>query len=228
MSRKVLRGDNMNHDNSVIFKAKKDKLIIILDKSVSFDILKEELILKIDDSKGFFYNSKLSIFFKGRELSDIEEEELIKIISNNSEIKISYVHDDEFVLKNNNTIKSDGISFESMTKYHKGTLRSGQSIVYDGSVFVFGDVNPGSEIIATGNIIVFGTLKGIVHAGADLNDKAFIVAMNMTPIQLRIGKTITRCPDNMSEDSKKTPHIAYLNNNNIYIEPVDSKIYNIL
>ena len=76
----------------------------------------------------------------------------------------------------------------------KETLRSGQSIDYEGSVVVIGDVNPGAEVVADGDVIVWGKLRGLVHAGANGNEKATISALDLSPTQLRIATKIAVTP----------------------------------
>jgi septum site-determining protein MinC len=80
------------------------------------------------------------------------------------------------------------------------TLRSGQSINYNGNVVVLGDVNPGAEVTAAGNVIVMGFLRGVVHAGANGNEDAIVMAFHLQPTQLRIANHITRPPDNELAD----------------------------
>jgi len=70
------------------------------------------------------------------------------------------------------------------------TLRSGYSLTYPGHVVVIGDVNPGAEIIASGNIVVWGHLRGMVHAGAEGDEKAIVCALKLSPTQLRIAGQI--------------------------------------
>lgn len=67
------------------------------------------------------------------------------------------------------------------------TLRSGTRIDFPGHVVVVGDVNPGAEIIAEGSILVWGRLRGSVHAGAKGEASAVICALELSPMQLRIG-----------------------------------------
>ena len=105
---------------------------------------------------------------------------------------------------------------ENTTLFHKGNLRNGRSIEYDGSVVLTGDVNPGAQIKAKGNIIVLGAIKGMVHAGCDGNRDAFIFALTMRPVQLRIGDIITRFPDDMSK-SEINPEYAYVEDGKIYV-----------
>lgn len=75
------------------------------------------------------------------------------------------------------------------------TVRSGQSVYHEGHITIVGDVNPGAEVIAGGNVVVWGRLRGMVHAGALGDNAAVICALQLAPIQLRIGKHIAMAPE---------------------------------
>ena len=97
-----------------------------------------------------------------------------------------------------------------------GTLRSGQRLETPFSLIVIGDVNPGADLVAGGDIIVFGSLKGTAHASA-YDDDAFdrvIVALQMQPMQLRIGSVISRG----SDEVVKGAEIARIENRRIIVE----------
>lgn len=81
------------------------------------------------------------------------------------------------------------------TLYHKGTLRGGQSLQHPGNIVVVGDVNPGAELVATGDIIVLGALRGVAHAGAQGDDMACVIALELSATQLRIATRIAVAPD---------------------------------
>jgi septum site-determining protein MinC len=97
------------------------------------------------------------------------------------------------------------------------TLRSGTVLRFDGDLYVFGDVNPGAQIIATGNITVLGALKGTAHAGAGGDESAFILAFDLRPMQLRIGRTIAIPPDRKS-DGGLDPEMAQVRDGQVVIE----------
>ena len=97
------------------------------------------------------------------------------------------------------------------------TLRSGQSVSHDGNIVLLGDVNPGAELVATGNIIVLGALRGVVHAGANGDERAIVIAFKLLPTQLRIADHITRAPDNEQVNSKQ-PEIASIKGGVVTIE----------
>ncbi|HQD51410.1 MAG TPA: septum site-determining protein MinC, partial [Defluviitaleaceae bacterium] len=170
----------MINDNSVIFKGTKNGLTILLSPDIDFNILKNHLEKKIEDAKDFFKDAKTSIMFKGRDLTEEEEYQLLQIITKKTELNISYIFDEETSIdmpeKIEKSLRSVQLNDEreqiDKTKYYKGTIRSGQCLEFDGSVVVIGDVNPGGEIYAEGNIIILGSLKGIVHAGCKGYDKA--------------------------------------------------------
>ncbi len=97
------------------------------------------------------------------------------------------------------------------------TIRSGQSLRHPGSITVIGDVNPGAEIIAGGDIVVWGKLRGTVHAGALGDERAIVCALDMVPMQLRIGSRITRSPDDRRR--KARPEAARVRDGQIVAEP---------
>ena len=109
----------------------------------------------------------------------------------------------------------------------KGTCRSGMGIKHDGDVVVMGDVNPCAEITATGDIVVLGVLRGTAHAGTEHMDfsDAVIVALSLTPVQLRIGLHYTVGPLGKKKRSKSTyPEIAYVSGGSIVVEPLAQRI----
>lgn len=116
-----------------------------------------------------------------------------------------------------------------------GTVRSGAVIRFAGDIQVFGDVNPGAQLIAGGSVLVFGALKGLAHAGArgDISPSTsvgpVILAFDMRPTQLRIGKVIQLPATAPEQHGRHTapyaaPEIAWLSNGNIVIEPYRGRL----
>lgn len=102
----------------------------------------------------------------------------------------------------------------------KKTLRSGYQIEFPGHVIVVGDVNPGAEIVAGGDVVVWGRLRGMVHAGADGNEKASVCALDLSPTQLRIAGQIALAPQRRG---KPQPEIAYLEDGRVVAESWNQK-----
>ena len=117
------------------------------------------------------------------------------------------------------------MEFDASTgQFYKGHLRSGQVLEFEQSVIIIGDVNPGASIISKGNIIILGSLRGTAYAGASGKKNCFIVAMDMQPIQLRIADVFARASDNGKTTAE--PRIAFIENENIYIEPLNKSVLN--
>lgn len=121
---------------------------------------------------------------------------------------------------------------DDLGHFYRGTLRSGQSIEFASSIVVIGDVNPGAKVVAKGNIIVIGSLKGAAYAGVGGSKNAFIIALDMDPMQLRIGDLYARSPDagkgllKKRKQPTKEMQIAFVEGNNIYIEPINRAVLN--
>lgn len=105
---------------------------------------------------------------------------------------------------------------EDAAKWTKGPLRSGGRILFEGNVVVMGDVNPGAEIVAGGSVIVWGRLRGVVHAGAQGNEKAVVCALELAPTQLRIAGEIAISP---KKQGKNQPEVASLKDGQLVAEP---------
>ena len=210
--------------NHVIIKGKNDRLVIALNPDIDFLDICDILKTKILEAKSFIGNSRMAIEFSGRALTNEEENKLIGIITENSNIVISYIFskrtdsEEEIDLENINPLIEEG-----KTHFFRGTLRSGSKIESDGNIVVLGDVNPSSIIKARGNVIVLGHLNGTVYAGLGGDDRAFIGAIYFNPIQLTIGmKTITDIQDEILDSSrvnkKSRFKVARIRNQEIVVE----------
>ena len=131
----------------------------------------------------------------------------------------------EFEKKFKKSVADTMMEFDASTgQFYKGHLRSGQVLEFEQSVIVIGDVNPGASIISKGNIIILGSLRGTAFAGAAGKKNAFIVAMDMQPMQLRIADVFARASDKGKEAA--APRIAFVEDENIYIEPLNKSVLN--
>ena len=210
--------------NHVIIKGKNDRLVIALDPDISFLDICDILKTKILEARNFIGNSRMAIEFSGRTLTNEEENTLIGIITDNSNIVISYIFskredsDEEIDLEHLNPLIEEG-----KTHFYRGTLRSGSKIESDGNIVVVGDVNPSSIVKARGNVIVLGHLNGTVYAGLGGDDRAFIGAVHFNPIQLTIGmRTITDIQNEILDSTrvnrKDKFKVARIRNQEIVVE----------
>ena len=84
--------------------------------------------------------------------------------------------------------------------------------------------------------MVLGALKGNAYAGAGGNSMTFVAALNMDPVQIKIGDIIGRSADKApwagGKKKKKTepvivePQVAIVKDENIYIEPITKGLLN--
>ncbi len=120
--------------------------------------------------------------------------------------------------------RAAGVSGANALYLRRG-LRSGQKEVFEGDVVLVGDVNQGAEILAGGDAIVFGNLRGMVHAGYPDNKDAVVIALNLVPLQLRIGPLIARADEGPNHRrAQQHPEIARVKGERIVIEPYQGKL----
>lgn len=215
--------------NSVVLKGNKYGIVVILDKNASFAEIKTMMAEKFNESSKFFGKESMAISFEGRRLTSDEQRELLDIINENSDLNIVCIMDNdkeqEELFKRTVEERLNDLN-TGAGQFYRGTLRSGQVLESDSSVIILGDVNPGAKIISAGNVVVLGSLKGTVYAGVNGDESTFVVALEMNPVQIRIGDTIARCSDKPKKLSKPETKIAYVDGGNIYIDPLNKEILN--
>jgi septum site-determining protein MinC len=218
----------MNH-NSVIIKGNKYGIVVVLDADMDFEELKVKIAEKFRESAKFFENAQMAISFEGKKLNNDEQREVLNIIAEETELHVVCVIDNdpqkEDVFKKALDEKLMELS-NTTGQFYKGNLRSGQVLESETSIIVIGDVNPGARIVSKGNIIVLGSLKGTVFAGATGNTNSFVLALDLSPVQIRIADTIARSPDKPVKNAVKETKIAFLEDGNIYIEPLSKEVMN--
>ena len=226
-------------NQSVVIKSNKHGLIVVLDEKTEWEILKKDVAEKFKSSAKFFGDARMALCFQGRKLSFDEELELSDTISSNCQIRVVCIVDEneatEQIMKQA-VERQQGGDGDLMNlqdgRFYKGTLRSGQVLESETSIIILGDVNPGARVISKGNVIVLGTLKGNVYVGASGNESAFVAALSMDPMQIRIGDVIARSSDSRpvrsarKKKADETPKIAFVEEGNIYIEPITKEVLN--
>lgn len=220
----------------VIIKSNKYGINLILDSTLPFQELLNCITDKFLESERFFKNARMAISFEGRELSPEEEYRIIDTISKKTTIHIVCVIDNDEYREQYTKRKIDEYT-EAETantgRFYKGTLRSGQVLESETSIIIIGDVNPGAKIASNGNIVVLGALKGTAYAGASGNEGCFVAALDMSPVQIKIGDVIGRSEDKgilaALKERKKTaaePQVATVSNGHILLEPITRNTFN--
>lgn len=228
----------MNNNSSIIIKGNKHGITVLLDENKSFDELKGEIKETFERSAKFFGGADMALGVEGKKLTDEEQIELVDIITKVTSLNIICIIDNDDVkdakfeqaiikkkmearIEQESDVKRLQPTSTNQGLFYKGTLRSGQILESESSIVVLGDVNPGAKIIAKGNVIVLGNLRGYIFAGAGGNENSFVVALDMNPMQIKIGGVIARSADEAPVSKKKkniNPKISYVYNGNIYVE----------
>ena len=214
-------------DGTVVIKGFKAGIILVLNPDASYEKLKKDIADKFRASAAFFGEAAKAVSFKGRDLTDEQKMEIVDIIQANCSLSILCIMEDDpeteaaFQKTIERKLEQD---YSNTGQFYKGNLRSGQVLDVETSIIIIGDIKPGAKVISKGNVIILGSLKGNVYAGAAGNTNAFVVALDMRPVQIRIADTIARAPDNPEKTPGNQTKIAFLDNGNIYIEPLDKDV----
>lgn len=200
----------------VTIKGSKAGIKVVLSENMTLEEAKGELKNKFSEAISFFEGERVKIILEGSSFSEFELFLLQGVIEDT-------LSGCEVIFEENNERESAAKvescrTDEGITRFYQGTVRSGQVVETKGNLVVIGDANPGSELIAGGNIIVMGAARGIVHAGADGNRGAVVVALNLLPTQIRIADIISRCPDDEILRTEWVPEIAFIKDGAVYIE----------
>ena len=215
-------------DGTVVIKGFKAGIILVLNPDASYETLKKDIADKFKASAAFFGEAAKAVSFKGRDLTDEQKMEIVDIIQANCSLSILCIMEDdpetEAAFQKTIERKIMEQDYSNTGQFYKGNLRSGQVLDVETSIIIIGDIKPGAKVISKGNVIILGSLKGNVYAGASGNTNAFVVALDMHPVQIRIADTIARAPDKPEKALGNQTKIAFLDNGNIYIEPLDKDV----
>lgn len=221
----------LNTQGLVEFKGNKSGIIVNIKGEAPFEEIKKVIIDKLESYVGFFSGAKICKI-NCDYLDDIEILDIKDSIT--SKFDVGFIEDIE-----NEEIR------EFNTKY-VNNLRSGEDVRFEGDVVVLNDMKPGSQVNSTlntvvlgnisagarvvsgGNVVVMGEIEGFVHAGANGNEAAYVIARKLNPKILQIAGNIAEAPDeedtcveeeDTREDRKFSgPEIAFINDGRIVIE----------
>lgn len=197
---------------------------IQLSAEAPFDVLCEVLTSKFRDSSRFFKDARMAVSFSGRSLSRSEEEKILGIINENTELDVVCIVEKD--VKNELMYKS--AVEQTLTniqkregQFYRGTLGRRHILESESSIIILGDVELGAKVIAKGNIVIVGALYGSVHAGAPDDRSAYIVALSMQPKKLCIGDIEAKRQIIYQESLNiNGPKIAAVDGRRIYLDPL--------
>lgn len=212
---------------NVTIKGTKSGIILVLDEKVPFENLKAEIADTFLDAASFLGKHKMGLIIRGKYLTDSEQEEVVGIINNNTDLTITCIIDEQSATEKLFNIEKKEKALEEKTAsleqkeeslnsapqaqfydnsalIYTGNLRSGQDISCEQSVILLGDVKPGASITSYGSIFVLGELRGNAFAGAGGDRQSIVMALKLDPLQVRIADAIA-----ISPDAEKGPKLRF-------------------
>ena len=217
---------------SVIIKSFPNGIVLHLSEADTFEEILQETAIRFRESRDFFKDARMALSIKGRKLTEEEENTLLNIISENSDIHIlCLVSDDEdtdrmFIKAISETDFSEDGNGNSAGQFYKGTLKNGEVLETEYSIVILGDVYPGSAIISARDIIVLGGLYGEAYAGGNGSDGHYVAALEMSPEKLKIGdfKYHAKEKSKWGIKPKVQPKIAYVKNQKIVMDSLTKEL----
>ena len=179
--------------NAVVIKSSKAGMTVILDPDLPFGELLEAIGKKFRESARFWGSVQMTL--KGRELTAAQEFAIVDTITKNSQIEVLCLLDTdaERIERCEKALNDKLMELNSQTgQFYRGTLKRGDCLESEASIVVIGSVDHGARVTAKGNVIVLGELKGTVTAGVSGNPQAVVMALDMAPLQIRIGDLSSR------------------------------------
>lgn len=208
--------------SSVVIKGCKSGMTVILNPEIPFGQLLEDVGKKFKESEKFWGSVQMTLTLEGRELTPLEEMQVVDAISANSQIEILCLLDNDAnrIARCEKALTERLMELTARTgQFYKGTLARGDLLESDASIVIIGDVERGARVSANGNIVVLGTLAGSAHAGAGGSEDAVITALEMSPMHLQIAGQTAK----MRSARRKLgrgPMIVSITDGNIEVIPV--------
>ncbi len=216
--------------SKVVIKSSKSGMSVFLDPDCTFDELLAAIAAKFRQSARFWGNAQMALILEGREITAEEEFRIVNTITENSGIEVLCLIDQDAnrIERCEKALNQKLMELSHQTgQFYKGSLHRGESLESEASIVIIGDVCHGARVTARGNIIVLGELRGSVHAGVSGNPDSVVVALEMAPLQIRIGDYGCHYGDKRHKLGRG-PMIANVENCSICVKPVKKSVFNLL
>ena len=181
--------------NAVVIKSRKAGMTVILDPELPFGELLDAIGKKFSESARFWGSVQMTLTLEGRDLTAAQEFAIVDTITKNSQIEVLCLLDTdaERIERCEKALNDKLMELNSQTgQFYRGTLKRGDCLESEASIVIIGNVDYGARVTAKGNVIVLGELKGTVTAGVSGNPQAVVLALDMAPLQIRIGDLSSR------------------------------------
>lgn len=230
----------MKQDNSVIVKGYKDGILLILDETMAFDELLERIRRKFEDSAKFLGAAKLALTFSGRVLSISEQKDVLRVISEVTDLEILCVFDNDEPMQEimKKTVDSVISSLSNQSgKFFYGSVTAGSHVSTENSMVVIGNIEKGGEVSCGGSLVVLGAIEGSATAGTNGSHEALIYASSIEAEHLQIVKSVYDPSEETEKAAKKrkkaenkahldkAARLVTLKDNTVVISPVEPQTF---
>ena len=216
--------------STVVIKGNRSGMSVYLDPQARFSQVLADVEKKFRESAKFWGSVQMALSIEGRRLSAAEEYQVVNAIMGSSQVEILCLidQDGERIRRCEKALNEKLMELSAQTgQFYKGDLHRGDCLESESSVVVIGDVHHGARIIAKGNVVILGELRGSVFAGAAGNHDAVVVALEMSPVQIRIGDVSSRIGEK-GRRLGRGPMIASVEDQELRTRPLKKNFLNLL
>lgn len=214
----------------LIIKSFPNGINLIFNEEASFEEILKEVGAKFTASKSFFGKGNMALSYEGKVLNVEEEIALVDKIGESCDVNILCIvgKDAETGKQYEKAVKNmeDKIGTDRASQFYKGSLKNNETIETEGSIVILGDVYPGCSVISGKSIIIIGGLYGEAHAGVNGQEGAYVAALEMNPMKLRIGDFKYKSTKKAAwgRKSKSQPQIAFVKKDKIVLDNLTKDI----
>jgi septum site-determining protein MinC len=178
----------MNRD--IIIKSNRHGLTLYLSEEIPFASLRDKIRKKFSESKKFFGSAEMALTLEGKTLSSSEINEVVSIISDETDLSIisvidnSEINDRFFQDKLRKLLNNLDLS---ACEIYPSSIEGRNSCDFKHSVLILGDVGINSEVHTNGSVFILGRCLGKIFAGELGNKNAMVYAAIMQPQEINIA-----------------------------------------
>ena len=218
-------------------KSNKYVLTLILNPETEFGEIVSLVAEKFRKSARFFKGGQMALEFRGRELTEEQQEQLLRAITDNCQLDITCIleKDEEkeeaayraiaTALPRRPQPEPDGIRKAVVLDR---SLDDGQRYSSDSPVIVLGNLAPRAEVVSDSFVIILGVAMGTIRAGAGGDRSAFAAAMVLKPYVLKIADRMVTSgfrKKELDESYTVYPQIAFIEDDAITVEQLGSQAF---
>ncbi len=213
--------------NSVVIKSNRSGMTVILDPEVPYEQLLADVAAKFGETARFWGSVQMTLTLAGKPLTPEQEFQMVNVITENSEIEILCLLDQDLerTTRCEKALNDKLMELSAATgQFYRGSLSSGETLESEYSIVVIGNVEQGARVISKGNVVVIGDLKGAAIAGISGNTDACVAALDMAPEQLKIADCEAKCSDK-GKRLAKGPVVVTVENGEICVKSMKKSFF---